>query len=524
MGNEGIIYEIVLNGVCMSDILSLAKTQVSKIKIANLIYDPAKQSLTSQGCVIELEPRTIELLEMFLRHVGEPISNEQIIEEIWSSKYISKNVVTNRVSTLRTILKQHLTDIEPTKLIVTYPRKGYFVPTSLVSIIKTDHDSLQHLNDDNDITPPISSHAFSSAKYQRPRLWLSVLAILFLGVAMSMMPVQQDEFEPNTRLFIPQIELLLDKINCRDETAKPYLVPLKTMLLQSLNAYQYIELTNLQSPGYFLQRLDSSCRWPGALNNHRLTDFQLSFNVWMNNDNTEQLSIEAILYRASSKKVAWRNLYTSSPQKLHLVVDKITQDFAHYFALPKPSLDTEALQLSNLDALLEPNNWQNSTVNSLTYNEVHFLSRELFFSDATADEIETWINEVQRAIPTPDPELHIWLALLAYKSGQSERSLEMLNREYVAALADNAIIYLLKANLNAQVGQKIQYQDNYLQAMSALTAIVSPSVIIDHYRQPSLSQSCLDLWQQVITSQGLLEPHQAVMDNIKKFCLFNEYN
>ncbi|MBF4443937.1 hypothetical protein EA908_28715, partial [Vibrio anguillarum] len=120
-------------------------------------------------------------------------------------------------------------------------------------------------------------------------------------------------------------------------------------------------------------------------------------------------------------------------------------------------------------------------------NEIYFFSRELLFSDVTSNEVENWVAKIKRVRPVPEPELHIWLALLTYKSGQVERSLEMLNREYVTELADNAIIYLLKANLSAKVGDTAHYQSNYLRSMSALTTVVSPQKVLDHYRHPSMS-------------------------------------
>lgn len=96
----------------------------------------------------------------------------------------------------------------------------------------------------------------------------------------------------------------------------------------------------------------------------------------------------------------------------------------------------------------------------------------------------------------------------------------MLNREYVTELADNAIIYLLKANLSAKVGDTAHYQSNYLRSMSALTTVVSPQKVLDHYRHPSMSQSCLSLWQEVIASQSEHANRAAIIDNITQFCQF----
>lgn len=406
----------------MSNILSLARSSCGQIKIANLIYDPTSKVLSSEAGDIELEPRSLELLEMLLSHVGEPISNDQIIEEIWNSKYISKNVVTNRVSTLRTLLKDHLTDTDPTKLIVTYPKKGYFIPTNLVSVVENESwapEDVPEVEESPILECTTPAHSFAPAK-SKPQwlLWgtLFGLVILMVSIGLGVFTLKTQKAATNGSLFVPQVQLLLNKIQCRDDQAKQYLIPIKSMILRSQSAYQYTELANLQSPGYFLQRIDSSCRWPGSLNNSSQADFKLSLNVWKAEDS--ELHVEALLYRASSNKVAWRNIYSATPDELHLLVHQMTQDFADYFQLPKPVLPPEQLLMSNLTEQPENTVWSNLKAEMLSDNEIYFFSRELLFSDVTSNEVENWVAKIKRVRPVPEPELHIWLALLTYKSGQ----------------------------------------------------------------------------------------------------------
>ncbi|MCV5755127.1 winged helix-turn-helix domain-containing protein, partial [Escherichia coli] len=76
----------------------------SCIAIGELVYNPKTQTLHQDTIAIDLEPRTIELLELLLTSVGHPLSADTIIETIWQSKFISKNVLTNRISTLRALL------------------------------------------------------------------------------------------------------------------------------------------------------------------------------------------------------------------------------------------------------------------------------------------------------------------------------------------------------------------------------------------------------------------------------------
>ncbi|GAM65087.1 hypothetical protein JCM19232_131 [Vibrio ishigakensis] len=120
----------------MRDFLQQAKETNSLIAIGDLIYNPQNQTLYKQAASIDIEPRTIELLELLLTSVGQPLSAETIIDSIWQSKYISKNVLTNRISTLRALFQEQMPELDATKLLVTYPRKGYFLNPANLSLTK----------------------------------------------------------------------------------------------------------------------------------------------------------------------------------------------------------------------------------------------------------------------------------------------------------------------------------------------------------------------------------------------------
>ncbi len=51
-------------------------TTKSQIAIGELIYNPETQTLHKQAVSIDLEPRTVELLELLLTSVGHPLSAE----------------------------------------------------------------------------------------------------------------------------------------------------------------------------------------------------------------------------------------------------------------------------------------------------------------------------------------------------------------------------------------------------------------------------------------------------------------
>ncbi|WP_252973542.1 winged helix-turn-helix domain-containing protein [Vibrio navarrensis] len=118
----------------MQDFLTTAKEQQCHILISQLEYDPITRTLALDDEIIDLEPRTAELIELLLTHVGEPLSADTIIQTIWQSDFISRNVLTNRISTLRALLQKHLPAEDATKVLVTYPRKGYFFSLGHVAL------------------------------------------------------------------------------------------------------------------------------------------------------------------------------------------------------------------------------------------------------------------------------------------------------------------------------------------------------------------------------------------------------
>uniref|UniRef100_UPI000AC5FEE0 winged helix-turn-helix domain-containing protein n=1 Tax=Vibrio splendidus TaxID=29497 RepID=UPI000AC5FEE0 len=137
----------------MQDYLSSAKDQQASIYIEGLEFNPNTRVLSSDEQVIDLEPRSIELLELFLTSVGQPLAAEHIIESVWQSNFISKNVLTNRISTLRSVLQKHLPDSDATKILVTYPRKGYFLNPNSVSFAATSPETAPN---DAELESPVS--------------------------------------------------------------------------------------------------------------------------------------------------------------------------------------------------------------------------------------------------------------------------------------------------------------------------------------------------------------------------------
>ena len=106
----------------MQDYLSSAKDQQASIYIEGLEFNPNTRVLSCDEQVIDLEPRSIELLELFLTSVGEPLAAEQIIESVWQSNFISKECSDSSESVRCVLyLQKHLPDSDATKILGDLP-------------------------------------------------------------------------------------------------------------------------------------------------------------------------------------------------------------------------------------------------------------------------------------------------------------------------------------------------------------------------------------------------------------------
>ncbi|MGO2162503.1 MAG: hypothetical protein ACTH4J_18855 [Vibrio toranzoniae] len=275
-----------------------------------------------------------------------------------------------------------------------------------------------------------------------------------------------------------------------------------------------MDLANLTSPNYFLKRIDDSCKWPGNRSNN--SDYLLNYNIWLDKD--EVINLEPILYYTKSSKVAWRGLYTSKASDLNYTVYTITRDISAYLSIPFTGTSANELEFSHIkfdSASLD--DYEVLIDAPLSLSEVYFLSREFLLSDTDDELVARWLSVVKKRFPTPEPELHIWLSLLTHKIGQTDLSLEMLNREYVADYPENGLISMLKANISLANGNRERYFSYYLHAMSALATVYPPSKIIKHFSAKSPAESCQNIWKSVLSERGMVD-NDVVLQHVDSFC------
>lgn len=87
---------------------------------ANAEFDEGRWQLQVAGQAIEVERRPLEVLQYLLRHAGEVVTKEELLEAAWAGRVVVEAVLTNAIGKLRRALGD-----EAQEVIVTLPRVGY---------------------------------------------------------------------------------------------------------------------------------------------------------------------------------------------------------------------------------------------------------------------------------------------------------------------------------------------------------------------------------------------------------------
>lgn len=492
------------------NLLDEAKKNGSAIAFANLIYNPTSKTLSDGKKEIPLEPRNIALLEVLLSNINQPTSIEEFITQVWESQYVSKNVVTNRISILRNILRENIPNIDSNKLIVTFPKKGYYIPQSHVQLVEP-------LSQTSRI--PIENRVKTTRRPMRSKTAL-LISLLLVASFTALVTMMNTFFNVKTEtkgqaLYVPQVRLLLDQISWSQQSNRQDALKLKVLLLHAYSHSPYIHLANMRSPSYYLMNLSEHNHFPGsdALND---SDYKLTFNLIK--DESEKDKLEVILNHSASTRVAWRNLYTLNSNQLIETINRLNSDLTEYFKLPAPIVSINQQLQTHLSQLSETD-FDQLVNQKMSGAEISFYTRELLFSTQPAEVLTRWINKVKQTTPTPSPELHMLLALLTYRTGDIEKSLQMLQREYVAEIPSNALILMLQANISRKKRNMEQYLSNYLKATAALTITLSAQQVLDHYTKENKQDACLDLWKDALSNIEYIHmPNSILWKGVERFC------
>jgi eukaryotic-like serine/threonine-protein kinase len=98
----------------------LAQTDVWRWRFAHVELDEAALELRVAGVPVELEPKPMEFLMCLLRHSGEVVTKDELLEALWTGRVVTESVLTSCVAKLRAALSD-----DAHKLIRTVHGYGY---------------------------------------------------------------------------------------------------------------------------------------------------------------------------------------------------------------------------------------------------------------------------------------------------------------------------------------------------------------------------------------------------------------
>ena len=147
------------------------------VQIGEWIADPRDDSLVRGAERVKLEPRTMRLLMRLAQTHGEVVSQEELLESVWTGVIVGSASVYQSMSQLRKVLGD--TD-DPPRYIETVARKGY----RLVAAVSTPAKLPQPVRPPeagqlvSQVPPPAAAPARAKAKWR----WVSVAAVAVLAV------------------------------------------------------------------------------------------------------------------------------------------------------------------------------------------------------------------------------------------------------------------------------------------------------------------------------------------------------
>jgi len=74
-------------------------------RFANVVFDEAALQLSRDGAPVEIERRPLELLALLLRHAGEVVTKDEILDALWPARVVTEASLTKCMARLRQVLQ-----------------------------------------------------------------------------------------------------------------------------------------------------------------------------------------------------------------------------------------------------------------------------------------------------------------------------------------------------------------------------------------------------------------------------------
>lgn len=496
----------------MTNILKKAKDNNCKILIDTLTYDPIEKSLSFEGRQLTLEPRSIELLELLLQNIGKPISADMIICKIWETKYVSKNVLTNKIGGLRNTFKPYISLSDVTKVIVTYPRKGYFINESSVQL--TDIPVLPTIQEDTSNVSNIPRNRKDLSKTSQIMAFITMLVILFLPLIQESAAKKGPQPTRSQLLYQP-VELLLYRLDAYGKTAPYFATVTKAILLQQQMEYLYTDTSNLDAPTYFIEPIDNSPYFPGA-KSVLTSDFKLIIEL-KDSDTAEYIIVTTKLIHPTSDKVAYRGIYKINTSQIQTGLAEISSDLASFFNLPQPEKSNWVITENIVDKI-NKHKLHTLSLESIDEFTAVNIARELAQQEKDRTKLVNFVNRTLNKFKVLPNELKLWLGILSFKSNNINHAKRLLTSPNGESLIQNALIYTLVSYIAHQQNKDEQFRLNYMESLVALLRVIPSKEMFSTLSKPGSEMMCLEPWNKVMKEVHKNELSESWKLLLNRYC------
>jgi len=117
---------------CMNNANSQHQADDIKVKIGDWLLYPSLNRLERGNDTVHLEPKAVAVLELLVRHGGQPVPRQELLDHIWGNTIVSDDALTQVIIKLRKALGDNSRKPD---YIQTIPKRGYrlLAPVQLIS-------------------------------------------------------------------------------------------------------------------------------------------------------------------------------------------------------------------------------------------------------------------------------------------------------------------------------------------------------------------------------------------------------
>lgn len=109
-------------------------------RLGECLVEPAKSTIVNSRGPQRVEPRVMDVLVALTRYAGQTVPRDKLINEVWSTSYVSDEVLSRCIS----LLRRHLEDDRRNpRYIETIPKRGYRLVTAILEPVDSEADEIE---------------------------------------------------------------------------------------------------------------------------------------------------------------------------------------------------------------------------------------------------------------------------------------------------------------------------------------------------------------------------------------------